>query len=263
MPRNVIATSLSLFALLAAGTASAQPAAAPPRSSLGEQGQMIFGAERVLTLFAFESSKTVDTSQAGVTQTVSASQTSSSILGSNPAGPGGGITTFYKIPRLGFDYVVIPNLTVGGSAMMLFTLGSGETSKTETAGRTTTTNFDGSSITLFGLAPRVGYVIALSEMFAIWPRGGLSFYSASVRSPSDPNAKTVETNTISQWALDAEGLFVFTPFPHVGITAGLAFDVPITGSLKNEKVTGPTTTTTTFDASLWHVGINAGLIVYF
>ncbi len=263
MPRKAIVSTLSFFALFAASTASAQPATPAPRSSLGEQGQVIFGAERVLTLFAFESSKSVDTSQAGTTQTVSASQTSMSFLGSNPAGPGGGITTFYKIPRLGFDYVLIPNLTIGGAAMMLFTLGSGETSKTETAGKTTTQNFDGSAITLFGLAPRVGYVFALSEMFAVWPRGGLSFYSASVRSPSDPTAKTVVTDSVSQWALDAEGLLVFTPFPHVGITAGLALDIPITGSLKNEKVTGPTTTTTTFDSSLWHVGINAGLIVYF
>ena len=263
MPRNVIATSLSLLTLLAAATASAQPAAAPPRSSLGEQGQMIFGAERVLTLFAFESQKSVDTSVQGTTTTISASQTSMSFLGSNPAGPGGGITTFYKIPRLGFDYVVIPNLTVGGSAMMLFTLGSGETSKVEAAGQTTTKNLDGAAITLFGLAPRVGYVIALSEMFAIWPRGGLSYYSASVRSPADVNAPTTVTNSVSQWALDAEGLLVFTPFPHVGITAGLAFDVPLSGSLKNEQVTGPTTKTVTFDSSLWHVGLNAGLIVYF
>jgi hypothetical protein len=271
--RTLTAAALALLATaLFAPDAAAQAAATPTptRSSLGEQGQMILGAERVLSLFEFQSFKTTATVN-NITASDSSSGTAISFFSFNPTGPiggnGGGIgvPTFFTIPRLGFDYVVIPNLTVGGSVTLVLPLGAGHTTTQSNNGQNITNTTDGATTTLFGLAPRAGYVIALSEMFAIWPRGGLSFYSATLKLPpaTQGNTTSQDSFTITQWALNAEGLFVFTPFPHVGITAGLALDVPLTGSYKHDRTEGNTTTTTNADATMWHVGINAGMIVYF
>jgi len=264
-PSFVLATSaLTLIASAAAAQS------APTRSSLGEQGQMIFGAERVLSLFEFQSFKTTATVN-NITTSDSGSGTAISFVSFNPTGPiganGGGIgvPTFYTIPRLGFDYVVVPNLTVGGSAALVIPTGAGHTTVQTNNGQTVTSTTDGATTSLFGLAPRAGYVIALSEMFAIWPRGGFSFYSATLKLPpvTQGNQTSQDSFTITQFAFNAEGNFVFTPFPHVGLMAGLALDVPLTGSFKQERVQGNTTTTTTADATMWHLGINAGMIVYF
>jgi hypothetical protein len=259
MLARIVATGLSTVVLLAAGAASAQPLP-DTRSSFGEKGQLIFGAERVISLIGFQSFKTSST-QGNQTVTDSTSQTSISLLSVNPAGPVAGLPTFYTVPRLGFDYVVIPNFTVGGSAMLVLPLGASQT--TPSGPNNTEVTTDGSTTTLFGIAPRAGYIIALSEMFAIWPRAGLSYYSASIKSPPAAVTGDVTTNSVSQWGLNAEGLFVFTPFPHVGLTAGLALDIPITGTYTLQTVHGATTTTVSSDASMWHVGMNAGMVVYF
>jgi hypothetical protein len=276
MPRHalsVLASSALLFATTAASaqTAPAPAAAAPTtatHTSLGEQGQLIFGAERVLSIFGYQSFKTTATI-GNTTTSVTSSGSSVSFLSFNPTGPiggnGGGIgvPVFYSVPRLGFDYVVIPNLTVGGSMTLVLPLGASRTTQTSGNGQTQSSSVDGATTTIFGLAPRVGYTIALSELFAIWPRAGFSFYTASLSLPPDTTANTQDTYSITQWALDAEGLFVFTPFPHVGVVGGLALDVPLSGTYKLDRKQGSVSQSASSDASMWHVGLNAGLIVYF
>ena len=77
---------------------------------------------------------------------------------------GGSGTEFAVAPAA--DYFVIPNLSVGGN--ILFELlspahGSGT----------------GTSYTLFGIAPRVGYNIPLTDMISIWPKVYFSYITGS------------------------------------------------------------------------------------
>jgi hypothetical protein len=246
---KVLSTTGAAAALfLAAGSASAQSS-----TDLGAEGQFIISAERLMPLFSYQSYKTsADDNNSNTDSAVNIS-----LLTSNPHQ-----VTFYNVPRLALDYVVIPNLTVGGSAFISFDLSSSHDTKVNG----TTVSADQGKVTFWGIAPRAGYILEITDMFAFWPRAGLTYthysVSSTVPNPTGPGSRDV-SDSVGQLALNLEPMFTFTPFNHFGIVGGPVIDIPLTGSATTERSVASTTQTTSVDATQFHLGATVGLLGYF
>ena len=252
MLRTLLAVTASSLVLCAASTASAQ--------SLGDKGELILAADRLVPLFAYDVNKRDEDAGGNTTRTVTNSQPSFSILPNvNAAALGAG--NFYNIPRVSLDYAVIQNLTIGGSVILAFTVGGSN----ETKQGSTSVSVDAPSQTLFGIAPRVGYTLHLTDLFTFWPRGGFGFYTFSSKSTNTQNNGNTFTSTTSlnQFAINLEPVFAITPIPHVFFILGPVIDIPITGTIKVEQSANGTTQSTSHDASQFHFGVTAGLGGYF
>ncbi len=77
------------------------------------------------------------------------------------SGADGSTTTIVIRPAV--DYFVIDHLSVGAFTGLEFS------------------SLPGGSTTTYGIGPRVGYDIPLSERFSLWPKAGLSFNSKTVK----------------------------------------------------------------------------------
>jgi hypothetical protein len=272
MLRRLAAAGAALVTLLVGSLAQAQEKA----GGLGEQGQFIFGADRLFGLFDYTSNSY--TTQGNPQQTVTVTGTSMSFFwgtnavqgasnlggGVNGVGVAGGNPTFYTPPRLGFDYTIIPNLTIGGELIAFFTLGG---STTTSQGSQSVSNGNPSGNT-FGIAPRVGYILGLNDLLSIWLRGGFSYYNASL-SQNDNNCRnnTSGTDSVNVWdfGLDLDPQLIISPIPHFAFMAGPALDWGFVG---NASATAPNnnggtcsgTTTTTLNYNSVNFGINGGLL---
>lgn len=251
---NRIAHILALSFGIAASTAAfPREALAQDANGFGEKGGLIVSADRLMPLFSYASA-TVTTKNNGREDSENDSASSIALLfgrdstvALNP----------HAVPRISADFVVIPRLTVGGSFALAFGLGGSHTSERGN----TTVKVDTRGGTLIGLAPRVGYVIPLGQTFAVWPRGGLAFYSLSTKSDITGNNNNIgtQTNTDSLWSLDLDPQFVWAPIPHFFASGGPLLNIPFAGSRTNENVQGNTTTTTKSDLSVFHFGLSIGL----
>lgn len=251
MLRSLLAITASSLVLFAASSASAQ--------SLGDKGELIISADRLVPLFAYNVNKFEEDAGGGLTRTNTSSQPSFSILPNvNSSVLGAG--NFYNIPRVSLDYAVIQNLTIGGSVILAFTVGGSN----ETKAGTTSVSVDAPSQTLFGIAPRIGYTVHLTDLFTFWPRGGFGFYTYSSKSTNNDRGQSfTSTTSQNQFAINLEPVFAITPIPHVFFILGPVIDIPITGTRKTEQQQGGTTVTTSNSASQFHFGITAGLGGYF
>jgi hypothetical protein len=258
MMRRLTAVAASVGVLLTASLARAQA-----HDGFGRQGQFILSADRLVPIFSFTHFSQDSTNPgAGNTKVVNTTnQTAISLLwgstwAASPTSP-----PFYTVPRVGFDYVIVPRLTIGGDIVVFFTLGgSNGTETTRTNGTTTTTSSDNPSQLLFGIAPRAGYIWELTDLFSVWLRGGFSYYVASSKST---NGNTTTSNSQNQFALDLDPQFVITPVPHFGITVGLTADIPLTGGHATEVDVPNASTNVSAGASVAFVGVTAGLLGYF
>jgi hypothetical protein len=260
MKRTIIAVGASLAALTAAPAALAQG-----KGEFGQQGQFILSADRLVPLLSFDNVSQDALTGAGnpavksITNTQSS--TSLSILYGGMANPG---EQFFTAPRVGFDYVLIPNVTIGGSIIALFSLGGSNKTETDlTNGQTQTTSTDNNSVTGFGFAPRGGYILPLSDMFALWLRGGLSYYIASNSQPNNNNNSSGPTTAVNQLSLDLEPQLVLTAIPHVGFTAGLDADIPLTGGIKVSGTQGGVSQSISGHSGIFYFGAVLGMIAYF
>lgn len=242
-------------ALLAPSIAKAQDA-----HGFGSQTQIILSADRLVPVFAYTST-TVTQNQGGTTVKSSQSDSSTSLLwGSDGQGLLLGPRSPHTVPRVGFDFVVIPHLTVGGTVAFAFSLGGSRETETTQNNQTTTVKTDSPSQTVIALGPRVGYILPLGDLLAFWPRGGFSFYSLkSTTEDTDNNGTTRDTNRATAFSLDLDPQLVITPIEHFFFNVGPLVNIPITGSVTRERVRGATTTSVENDLSLWHIGITAGL----
>ncbi len=255
----VLATMGAACALLTTSHAHAQQ-----RPEFGEKGEIILSADRLFPLFSFSRvSQDALTPIAGTTRTTATTQTGISLLWGSTAPE----ETFFTVPRVGFDYVVVPNFTLGGDIALFFTLGGSTKTEIDNNNGTSQTNSVGSpSNTVFGIAPRAGYILGLNNVFSLWLRGGLSFYTESQKSTTvDNNGNTIATTTASdhQFALDLDPQLVISPIQHIGFTAGLTVDVPLAGGHSLETVANNNTQTNSAGASIWFIGVTAGMLVYF
>jgi hypothetical protein len=260
MLRRLATLGAALGALLVASPANAQQAG----KSFGDQGEFIFGADRLFPLFAY-TSQTFTVSN--TTNSTTITGTSMALFGGTNAvafGGGGagtvvaGNPTFYNVPRLGFDYTIIPNLTIGGEAIVFFTLGG-----STTTGGGSNSNPGGNA---FGIAPRVGYIFALSDVFALWPRAGLSYYDANYSAQSAAFNRCNDTANANVFGLDIDPVITISPIQHFAFTAGPTLDWGFTGGA---TTTAPTsadcskTTTASNSYTALNFSINAGLLGWF
>jgi hypothetical protein len=249
--RKLLGAGLVLGILAASGSARAQ--------GFNEEGQFIFSLERFMPLFAYQSAKVADGNGGTLsehTSTTSLLSNGIGLFGTGGLNPGNGGAA-YNIPRLAFDYKFPMRLTVGGSVFAEFTFGSGDSAVNRNGVEVDT---PGPTYTLFGFAPRVGYILSFNDTFAFWPRGGIEFLSLNVKTPTADNPNVSDSTTYSQWALDLEGMFVITPLPHVGITVGPVVDIPISGSASQTAAGSGVTVSN--NLTLFHIGATAGLLVY-
>jgi len=243
MRRTILAVSMAAAALLAAS-----PARAQAKSELGEKGQFILSADRLLSLFSYQSFKTSPDDNNSSTE----STTGFSLLTSNSSH-----RTVFDAPRAALDYTIINRLTIGGSVFVAFDVSHDVTTKTNG----TSVSTDQAKGTFWGFAPRVGYILPISNSVAFWPRGGLSYIRGTSTNPSNNNADS--SVTLEQLALDLEPIFVISPVPHFGITIGPVIDIPITGNYKSENTINNVTRNTSIDAAQFYIGASAGLLGYF
>ena len=247
-----------------------------PAGEFGQRGQFIVSADRLVPLFSFTHfSQDQFTPGAGNSKQVAfENQTSISLLWGSAVRPSvavgtdaAAIQTFFTVPRVGVDYVLAHHVTVGGEAAIYFTLGgsTGTDSTLANGGAVVTQSTGNPSVLVLGLAPRGGYILPLTDMFSLWLRGGFSYFVASSKTTigAGAGAQTVATTT-NQFALDLDPQLVITPFPHVGFTAGVTTDLPLTGghSADTTPANGGTTTLSA-SSSVLFFGITAGMLVYF
>ena len=142
-----------------------------------------------------------------------------------------GSLTPYNIPRVGFDYMLIDKLSLGG------TLGFSTTSsEIEGLGPTAATP------KLFMIEPRVGFLHMFGRVAGIWPRGGLTFHS---RSREDDYSE-------SGLSLNVECNFPIVIAPHFGILLGLTFDRSLTANRDPEL-------SVEYDVTYQSIGLQVGL----
>jgi hypothetical protein len=257
--------------------------AAAGGDTFGDEGHFIISADRLIPLVGYSSFKTTYTDPQNDKFSYSTSSTSSSIFwgggeglpfavattnGGNFQNVSYGIPNPYKTPRIGFDYVLIPNLTIGGNLFAFFTFGSSGNVHYENGNGTQTSDFkvDVPNASILGIAPRVGYILRLSDLIGFWFRGGFFYFTegASV-DVHDQQGNVTRTDSINAWqfGLSLDPQLVITPWPHFGIMAGLTGDIPIAGGASYQRVTGPQTDRTSYSFTSFYFGATAGIFVWF
>jgi hypothetical protein len=266
MTRSLIAVAVMASTLLAGPLARAQAL-----EHFGDKGEFIIDADRLMPLLAYSHfSRSLPTpggatgaSQSGDNTTLGLFYGSTLDLNNN----GNDVTdfpssAFFAVPRIGLDYVIAPNFTIGGDLVVFFTLGGGRSTQTDLGNGTSVSSAQQSqSLTLFGIAPRAGYIVKLSDSFSLWLRGGLSFYNGTVT--TGVSTGTTQTDSQHQLALDLEPQVVFTPIPHLGFTAALNADFApsFLGGYSHQDVQVGTTINGTADVV--YVAATLGMIAYF
>jgi hypothetical protein len=268
MMRTLTAVGAMMGVLLAAPLAGAQRRGGD--EGFGERGQFIVSADRLFDLFAFSSiSQNQFQPPPGTSKIVTTTtETSMGFLWGSSANADP-TQTFYTVPRVGADYTIINNVTVGGELILWFTLGghtSTETDPNNGASNTTTQGNPGTVI--FGIAPRGGYILQLNDMFSLWLRGGFSIISTSTNTSNTAgNVTTSNSSGAQQFAIDLDPQFVFTPMRHVGFTAGLTADIPIGGGhWSNTTISGNNmslSTNLSAPQSVAFFGVTVGTLVWF
>jgi hypothetical protein len=272
--RSLSAAVLGLGVLLAASTASAQ--------ELGEKGQFIISADRLVPLLSYTQDKVTNS---GVNPTVTTYFDSTQIsllwgstsvsgdgsilaaagFGRNGIGNGGSVPNVYTVPRLGFDYVLLPHLTIGGNAVFYATLGSGG-NVCNGAMCNNPTGGNGSG-NVFGIVPRVGYVLGLSNLFSLWLRGGVHYYHEHTSTPV-PNGGCAgnysDDGNLELFGLTLDPQFVITPVNHFGFMLGPTVDWGFAGSVSTDVPNGCNARTiTSYGLAGLNVGLNGGLMGWF
>jgi hypothetical protein len=208
--------------------ASVVPAAAMAQSKFGGQGQLVISDDQPLGMGTSRYvGGGVGATTTLIAPTLPASQSLisfefASVGGSGNNGAGGGTGTGFGINPAA-DYFVIPNLSVGGQ--ILFNLIS-------VAVPTGSTSF---SITSFGIAPRVGYNIPITDMISFWPKLDFEYQTASVSN----NGGSQNAFSIGIYAP-----FVITPVQHFFFGIGPSFGAQLSNSVtaagqNQNSVSGP------------------------
>jgi hypothetical protein len=250
-----LAFSFGATVLVCAG--SAGEAAAQEANGLGEKGELIITADRLMPLLSY-SSQTVTTTQNGTDTKTSDSGTSIALLfGSDPSIA----VNPHTVPRIAIDYSVINHLTIGGSVVIGLGLGGSHKVETTNGSTNNTSKTDADKTTVFGFAPRVGYVLPLGSTFGFWPRAGIAYYSISSKAniTQGNGNNSTRTETYSVFSLDLDPQFVWVPLQHFFAHFGPIMNIPITGSQSVENDLGNSTNTTKNDFSVFHFGLSAGL----
>ncbi|MGD0674613.1 MAG: hypothetical protein ABSC94_04300 [Polyangiaceae bacterium] len=244
---------------------------ADTRHDFGSPGELIISADRLVPFFSYTR---VAQDDYGATPGVASSSTTSTetslsfFYGSSH----GSLTTltqeeedqFFTVPRIGVDYVLAPNVTVGGDLILFFS-GASQSNQTDyTNGTTENVSQSVGGSTVFGLAPRAGYILRVNGLVSLWLRGGLSFYTSVAGTARQPDGSYAHED-VDELALDLDPQIVITPMPHFGLTAGLTADIPLVGqhSLTQFNADGSEASEESASSSVMFLGVTVGLLGYF
>jgi hypothetical protein len=221
----------------------------------GEKGEFILSADRLVPLFSYDRRATEQTTLNQQIETAQGNASFSILWGKG--------LNVHTTPRVGFDYTIIDGLTLGGAAVVAFSAGGSTTVKNNGIG----VSQDSPSTTTFGIAPRIGYIIPIGNVFAFWPRGGFGLYYESQKTDNgiiNNNVPRYRTQSDTVWSIDLDPQFVITPVPHFGFNFGLLANIPFpTGTQKVETTNGSTTVSVSNDLWVFHMGVSAGILGYF
>jgi hypothetical protein len=255
MKRVLVSAAAAAFALAISTTASAQDA-----KGMGSKGNMFITADRLVPFFSYTSTSVTATNNNTTTTTTTKGSSLVLLLGTEgqPA-----VNSIHTIPRAAVDFTVIDRLTVGGAVVLGFGLGGSTSTEVKQGGNTTTNSNDSPTTTIFGIVPRVGYILPLGDVLAFWPRGGFGFYTARTKQVTNnggPGGGTVtDTDSATIFSLDLDPQLAIIPVEHFYFSAGPLVNIPLSGSLKNERTQGATTTSQSNDISIFHLGIELSL----
>jgi hypothetical protein len=247
----------AVVGLAAVVTPSVALAAPDDANGFGEKHQLILSVDRLMPLFSYSSQTVTSTTGNAVVKSTDSGTSMAFLFGREPS-----IGVVHTLPRIAFDFTIVRHLTLGGSFAFAVGLGG---SHEDDVGNGVTRKRDAGKTTLIGFAPRVGYVIPLGSVFAFWPRAGFAYYSVSTKTPNlgPGNNLITVTDSDSVLSLDLDPQFVWAPVQHFFINFGPLVNIPITGSRSTETLTGPQSSTTKNDLSVFHFGLSAGLGGFF
>jgi hypothetical protein len=236
------------------------PMASQQGPMFGSQGQVILSAGRLFGL-SFWSAKTEFPNNLTLTSTntsINLLWGDSEQLAAVPAGNTLAFTTVvnpYSTPRLGLDFTVANNLSLGGSIAFVSRGGSGEASQ-----QTASISVDSPSITAFAFAPRVGYILALNPLIGFWFKGGVTYFShKETTTLSGGGSSTTHTSTLSGFSLNLEPELVVTPVPHFGLTVGPVADIALSGN-DHEEDTGANSMSNDVSTKISNYGVIFGIL---
>jgi hypothetical protein len=236
-------------------TVAPRSAEAQRAHGMADKGHLFLAADRIMPILAVERTST-SFQQNDATITDSVSRTSTVLMLSSPLDR----LTVHTIPRAGVDYAVIDHLTVGGFVALGFGLGGSNSREVVRPNVKNETSQDAGTGTLVGVGPRVGYILPVGDVLALWLRGGLSFYSLSNRAYVDENNVQVRNSTTTtSLSLDLDPQLSIVPTEHFFLGVGPLVNIPITGSRSVESVRGNQTTKVSNDFSQLHIGISASI----
>lgn len=240
--RKLIVASLALGTLLVAGAAQAE-------DKFGSG--FIIGADRLWGIGMY--SQTTTTKSGGVESEEKESATPVNLLF------GGQQPSIYHMPRLAFDYGLGNGLTVGGA------LGySTMTPKSQVLKPQEGSEEEGGTRSAFFIAPRVGYAIELAEGIYIWPRAGVTYYSAKVTDKVTSGTASVDIEaTSSGFGLNLEGMLLWSPVPHFGLTVGPVFDYTLSGSRDIKYTPDPGGEKPDVSFKEMNIGLASGVVGWF
>ena len=201
----------------------------------GDMGHVVISAERM-----FGVGFTWDSVDVGADDNATVSTFNLSVL-SNPLGT---TTNTYSFPRMGFDFFIAENLSIGASLGFAYTSFDEDEELQGVA--------LGDSITTFLAAPRVGYAFMFADGIGIWPRIGVTWLWATTSGDA-------ADLTANRFALTFEAPFVISPTDNVAFLLGPKFDLGLSGSNKIEAGGAETET----DVKATELGIYVGLLTYF
>jgi hypothetical protein len=262
MTRSVLGAA-TLLALLAGSRAVAAqeivPPPPPPR--FGDRGQLVLGADRLLPLASYTTQTVTAIEGATTTKITDSGGSFALFLGREPS-----LGAVHTIPRLAFDFSVMNRITIGTSFAFAFGLTGRHTEERSPAdGPQTTRDNRAPGTTIIGFAPRVGYILPLGARVAVWGRAGFGFYSvkSAVEQTTNLGVTSTATQTDTIFSLDLDPQLVWLPLEHVLLHVGPLVNVPLTGSHATAFSQGSDSKDRSDDLFLLHVGLSAGLGVWF
>jgi hypothetical protein len=238
-------------------------------------GQVLIAAERLTGVFSDHLKLETTTPTGGNTFETEEESSSTTNFGFLGMGSDGSMrfTSIYNrtvtgpaaTPRLAADVFVIQGLSLGGSLIYFRQSGSNERTVTppDTPPGTNVGERDAPALSTVILAPRIGYAIPIGDLFAIWPRGGLTYwnYRYTVRTPNNDGMWTETKYSADGTEASLEVMATILPVDHMAILVGPYFDIPLGGG-DQTKVNG---IVQPYPAEITYLsfGVSAGIGVYF
>lgn len=221
LPR--LATAQDTSASARAAPQVTEPALAPsPAEKPWTAGdtRVAVTVERITGIIWFQSETQVDSVFGHFERERSGTQFHA-LAASGATGDGEDGVTFSGIPRIAIDFVLPVQVTLGAVAGVLSTTGKEEVTIDDRD--QPRIHFPDTTTVLLG--GRLGYLWAISENVALWPRIGATYASQMARG----SAGSEQTIRATQLLFDPA--LVLTPVPHVGVLFYPIIDVGLGGSV--------------------------------